>query len=217
MSPARALRIAPYALLAVAAGVLAGSWGSIPDRFAVQWGLDGEPTRFVRRSPLGVYLPIAIGLAVSALLRATARFVRTSARSPADGHGSTERVLLATEIMVAVVFSVAARATALAWPRAAAVVGTVTALGVAGLMAYALSTMRAASASPSVYPGGTPDSVWKWGVFYANPEDKGLLVPKRHGLGYTLNFAHGRAYALLLGLLLFAVGLVYLARLAGRE
>jgi predicted RND superfamily exporter protein len=30
---------------------------------------------------------------------------------------------------------------------------------------------------------------WKWGIFYYNPLDKRIFLPKRYGLGYTLNFA----------------------------
>ena len=32
------------------------------------------------------------------------------------------------------------------------------------------------------------DACWKWGVFYFNPDDPSILVEKRSGLGYTLNF-----------------------------
>ena len=31
---------------------------------------------------------------------------------------------------------------------------------------------------------------WKWGVFYYNPKDKKILVPKRYGMGWTLNLGH---------------------------
>jgi len=34
------------------------------------------------------------------------------------------------------------------------------------------------------------DECWKWGVFYYNPMDKRIFLPKRYGLGLTLNFAH---------------------------
>ena len=30
---------------------------------------------------------------------------------------------------------------------------------------------------------------WKWGVIYYNPNDKRIFLPKRTGLGITLNFA----------------------------
>lgn len=37
----------------------------------------------------------------------------------------------------------------------------------------------------------TPDSCWKLGQFYINRNDPALVVPKRCGLGYSLNFGHG--------------------------
>jgi hypothetical protein len=41
-----------------------------------------------------------------------------------------------------------------------------------------------------------PDDGWK-GVFYSNPQDPALLVPKRSGLGYTLNFGNPWSWVVL--------------------
>src|SRR5215469_9776584 len=38
-----------------------------------------------------------------------------------------------------------------------------------------------------------PDEAWR-GVFYSNPDDPVLLVPKRFGIGYTLNFGNPRCW-----------------------
>lgn len=53
---------------------------------------------------------------------------------------------------------------------------------------------------------------WHLGVFYARREDPRILVPRRWGRGWTLNFAHGRAWGILaVGLLLpLAVALMVL-------
>ncbi|MCE1205102.1 MAG: DUF5808 domain-containing protein [Holophagaceae bacterium] len=48
---------------------------------------------------------------------------------------------------------------------------------------------------------------YRWGLFYVNAEDPALWVPKRLGLGWTLNFAHGLSWAIL-ALLLLPVALV---------
>ena len=37
---------------------------------------------------------------------------------------------------------------------------------------------------------------WKWGVFYYNPDDDRIMLPKRTGLGFTLNFARPGAIVL---------------------
>jgi hypothetical protein len=41
-----------------------------------------------------------------------------------------------------------------------------------------------------------PDNAWR-GIFYSNPDDPALLVPKRFGVGYTLNFGNPWSWAVL--------------------
>ncbi len=53
------------------------------------------------------------------------------------------------------------------------------------------------------------DDCWYWLVFYYNPQDKRLFVPKRTGLGWTLNF--GRPLSVVI-FLLFLIGLVALIK-----
>jgi uncharacterized membrane protein len=48
---------------------------------------------------------------------------------------------------------------------------------------------------------------YRWGLFYVNAEDPAIWVPKRLGLGWTLNFAHGLSWVMLI-LLLLPVALV---------
>ena len=46
---------------------------------------------------------------------------------------------------------------------------------------------------------------WKLGLFYYNPNNPELYVDKRFGIGQTFNFAHKKAYYLLLFLILFPI------------
>lgn len=39
---------------------------------------------------------------------------------------------------------------------------------------------------------------WKWGLFYVDPADRRVLVPKRLGPGRTLNLGRPAAWLLLL-------------------
>ena len=57
-----------------------------------------------------------------------------------------------------------------------------------------------------------PDRYWKLGIFYFNPDDSAVLVEKRFGLGYSLNFARPTAWIILL-LLLMATLIPVLAHL----
>jgi len=50
-----------------------------------------------------------------------------------------------------------------------------------------------------------PNKFWKWGIFYVNPENPDV-VPKRYGIGYTLNFGNRWSWAVL-ALILIAVAL----------
>ena len=52
----------------------------------------------------------------------------------------------------------------------------------------------------------TPENCWKAGIFYVNHEDPALFVPKRFGIGYTLNFGNPWSWAVLalIGLLAIA-------------
>jgi len=43
-----------------------------------------------------------------------------------------------------------------------------------------------------------PDN-YKWGIFYYNPNDKRLFLPKRNvGMGWTMNFANPWSYFIIL-------------------
>jgi uncharacterized membrane protein len=46
------------------------------------------------------------------------------------------------------------------------------------------------------------DQYWSGGFFYNNPDDPAVFVPKRFGLGWTLNFGHPQARLFLIGILL---------------
>jgi uncharacterized membrane protein len=58
------------------------------------------------------------------------------------------------------------------------------------------------------------DKNWRGGLLYINREDHALVVPRRFGLGWTLNFGNPRAAMLLVGLLAL-IGLVITLRFGG--
>ena len=54
-----------------------------------------------------------------------------------------------------------------------------------------------------------PENGWK-GIFYYNPNDPALFVPKRYGIGYTLNFGNPWSWvvlALILAMVALPIGL----------
>ena len=56
--------------------------------------------------------------------------------------------------------------------------------------------------SPVPVGDRTADRYWKMGIFYFNREDSAVLVEKRFGLGYTLNFARPAAWVIVLLILM---------------
>lgn len=76
------------------------------------------------------------------------------------------------------------------------------------IVVFVLSLMSAGqggtrkSEGPEGAPVGdrTADEHWHWGLFYFNPADPALMVEKRMGIGYTLNFGNPWAWLMLVGL-----------------
>jgi uncharacterized membrane protein len=43
----------------------------------------------------------------------------------------------------------------------------------------------------------SPDACWKFGLIYFNPADPSILIEKRFGIGYTINFGNRRSWLVL--------------------
>lgn len=90
--------------------------------------------------------------------------------------------------------------------------------GLAGLVAAVvvgvLALLRQARRLPLSAEEGRH---WRGGVFYHNPEDPRLWVPKRLGIGWTLNYARPSALWITLALLTVPLGAVVLALLRARS
>jgi len=54
------------------------------------------------------------------------------------------------------------------------------------------------------------DRYWYGGIFYNNPDDPAVFVPKRYGLGWTVNFGNPRGKLVLIGTLLLPLVLLIL-------
>lgn len=51
----------------------------------------------------------------------------------------------------------------------------------------------------------TPDRCWKGGLIYYNPSDPALMVPKRLGIGYTLNLGRPLAWLVVCAILIIPI------------
>lgn len=201
--------------LLAAAVYLHWHWAQLPESFPVHWGIQGQANGWSHRTVGEVYRPIWLGAGMVGLLGAISFSTRY-----APGGESLRRlvrtILLASSYLVALSFTWVALLP-LIHASARMESGMVaTGYGLAFLTAFtllliAIRTIRAqAQPGPGAEPyDGTQDGYWYAGMFYVNPNDAALLVPKRFGMGYTLNFGRPIAWVLLalfflpLGFLLF--------------
>ncbi|HXO26640.1 MAG TPA: DUF5808 domain-containing protein [Thermoanaerobaculia bacterium] len=219
------LQAGPFAALAGAALYLRWRWAELPEHFPIHWGFDGRPNGWANRNPAGVFGPLLIAAVVAGSMALFGSLLRRDRNTRgAAAAGAAERrfrravlwSLLATEyllVLVSIQVSLLPLAAAAAGgtagpPRIAPFVALILLFVVIVTVILArvgrgarLEAARDRVASQE--PGDSPESRWKAGIFYVNPDDPALFVQKRLGIGYTLNFAHPLSW-LILGLSILA-------------
>ena len=183
-------------------GVWAGfHWDRLPTHFPVHWGFNG-PDRWVATTPAAVFGFLALHALLCLLLAVTAWGLlywsrRVSTSGAAVAAELRFRRHMVQLLMVSAYFLVCPAWFGLFQPASAAVNIWGFAL-TAVLITFAVSLIRGgqggsrAALHAGATPVGdrTPDACWRWGLFYVNPEDPSILIEKRFGIGYTLNFGN---------------------------
>ena len=68
--------------------------------------------------------------------------------------------------------------------------------------------MESGSAGAPLTNGLADNTHWFWGAFYVDKEDPSILVEKRFGIGYTLNYGNRTAIAIVVSFLVLTLGLI---------
>jgi len=177
------LALPPLAVPVALAAYLRAHWDEIPARFPVHWGWDGQPNRWVPRSPHGVYGPLAFGaLAMAALMMTGLAVFYGARRSP--WRIVMLKIMLAVLYFVAFVFGMVSLLPVRHFPAAIWAVPIL--LFVVVILAYSAKL----SSDPDLPADDTPDSRWWLSSIYYNPADPALFVQKRIGIGYTVNLGN---------------------------
>ncbi len=163
----------------------------LPERYPVHWGISGEPDRWVAKSLAAVLLPGAIGLVVMGVMAASALMFE---KSQHEDRRAAAPWMVGLEWTLGWLF-----ATIVLLPVMPSSVWMILA-PVAVILGLAIKLSMYSSSAPAA-----PRECWKLGIFYYNPEDPDLMVEKRSGLGYTLNFAHRASWWLMGGLLVLVL------------
>jgi uncharacterized membrane protein len=189
--------------LAAAATWLRMHWSQLPARWPQHWNAAGVADGWATKSFMGAFLPLLLGGLVILLLAGVSAFL-----SMAPGPQSAERrAALAPLAVLTWLISVIIALTELLPLRqgvsANGVLATVLTpiLAMLAVTLWLLWRVARASRRGDVYDG-TPDSGWRaGGLIYYNPSDASVLVAKRYGWGWTLNFARPIAWAYIGGML----------------
>lgn len=195
---------APMVILAARGLECYFRWDEIPARFPIHWGLSG-PDRWAERTPAALLASFAsIGLFCAVMLFFAWAMVHRSRQIAAPGgQESSERRFRRIGVAGLMVF---AWIFALALPPIenmrlvipfgpglilVAALGWMVALvlsGQGGTRLPSYQSIENAGAAPA--GDRTPDGSWKLGMFYVNRGDPALIVEKRFGIGWTLNFGN---------------------------
>jgi uncharacterized membrane protein len=187
----------PLVILAVRAGECFVRWEEIPLRFPIHWGWNGAD-RWAEKTAWAVSgLFGAMGLLCGVLLFLAWAMVHRARRvTGAEQHFRNVGVagLMALGWTFALTLPPIENM-ALAVPFGPGLIGVVAAGWLVALVRTGQGGARLpgyASLVDGTAPVGdrTADGSWKLGLFYVNRGDPALLVEKRFGLGWTLNFGH---------------------------
>lgn len=198
--------------LVAAAVYVSLHWSQIPTSFPVHWDIDGHANGWSQRTIAGVYAPIWLAVAINAALFGIGYTTRY-ARGTQSLRRLTRIILFVTSGILSIMFAGLAllpfysvNAHEQSKIHLVAVLLPLVTVGLIIAMVYWSYWMQSQHNKEEDPYDGTPDKCWYGGMFYFNPDDHAILVPKRFGVGYTLNFAHPGSW-LVVVLLLAPFGL----------
>lgn len=224
--------LAPALIVTVATaatGVI--RYPSMPARLVVHYTGRGVPNRVVAKSVGTAFSLVFVQVAVTALLVgiALAIYFRTRsdvdpARPLASARWHRRYMSVAAKVLLGLAAMIdlgMAGSSLLMWT------GTVTrwaplVVAVPVLTAVVVAIVILARNNRDWNPGDEDtglvhrddDQYWRGGLFYVNREDHALMVPRRFGLGWTLNFGNPVA-AMLLAAVAALIGLLVTVRFGG--
>lgn len=203
-----AATVAALLPIALATAYLAAHWSRIPQTFATRYNSDSQPANWVTRTPFEVAWPLLLAagliLWVAFFGWLLTRYAPSSTNKPRV-LGFTLDILRSVAWLLGIILSAVALLPVLNLSNTTLPIflGSMMLLMLAFLIYVAVRVWHTFRGLPS--DQSTPAQRWVAGLFYYNPDDAALLVPKRSGMGYTFNMARPAAWGLMAALLLLAL------------
>ena len=220
----------PFLILAAAGVYLHARWDEIPNRFPIHFDINGQPNGWANKSAVSVYGMLGMGAGICLMMAILAfsimRTRRVALRGSAARYEQRFRstsvwAMLAVEYFMAILFA-AIPVVSIFHSNVSPIVvlnfvfTAVLLLTLVPLLFYygQGGTAMAGDDALTDPPVGdrTPDECWTWGMFYYNRDDPAIMVEKRFGIGYTMNFGNVWSWVILGALLLLPVAGVFIAR-----
>ncbi|HEY2762913.1 MAG TPA: DUF1648 domain-containing protein [Pseudonocardiaceae bacterium] len=223
------LWLAP-ALIVTLATVVIGviSYPSMPEMLAVHYGAKGVPNRWAAKSVGTAFSLVFVQIGVTALLVGIAAAIFRSrpdidpARPIGSARWHRQYLSLGAKALLGLVAMIDAgmggssllmwTGTVTSWAPLVVVLPILAAV-VAAVVVLARNNRERDEGEPDTgLTHRDDDKYWRGGLFYINRDDHTLLVPRRFGLGWTLNFGNPKAAMLLAGVVTL-IGLLITLRL----
>jgi uncharacterized membrane protein len=199
------LGLVPLLLLVAAALYLHANWDSVPSRFPVHWGLDGQPNRWADRSIRGVYAPLLFATELVVWFFGLALAIWYGARQSEPLRKPIMGFLVAVQWALALIMAGVSLGPLIRLPVAAIALSGMAIILVPGIYLARKSRDPRAPVDP------TPNECWKGGMIYYNPNDAALFVARRDSVGFTSNMGNPWSWVMLGSLLvLIAIGFLVL-------
>jgi uncharacterized membrane protein len=223
--------LAPALIIIVATAVIGViSYPSMPDTFAVHYRANGLPNSVAAKSAGSAFSLVFVQIGVTALLAGIAAAIVRSRPDidPAHPVGSArwyrQYMSLGAKALLGLVAMIdlgMLGSSLLMWTRTVTpwaplvVALPILTAAVAAVVVLARNNRERQDAEERTgLIHRDDDKNWRGGLFYINREDHALLVPRRFGLGWTLNFGNPRAAMLLAGAAAL-IGLPVILRFGG--
>ncbi len=204
-------------VLLVSGVVLFANYAALPDPFPTHWGANGVADAWTAKTPLAVAGSLLVGTGLLALLGLVAWAVRRSAAGLDPRQAARtrlgERAMGPLAFAMTLVFALVSLLPFFRAERAGTAVLIVSLVPIALVLAWLIvASLRLGRREAAGMDGAESDddAHWLGGLVYSNPADSRLLVPKRAGVGMTLNVGHPGGLALAIGLLVLVVVAVVL-------
>ncbi len=218
----------PIGIIAATAGYLASRYASAPAVIPIHFDLNGNPNSYATKSIGSYFSMVWVQIGIEVLITGLSMLVVGSKAVPGRSETTFRRVwlralyVMKTLLLLLFAFIAVVIAESAASGRGPSMAITFAPIGLVvvilvGTIVLALRTGQGGARLGSLAETATDrtdDRHWILGAIYVNRDDPAILVERRFGVGWTLNFGNPRGLLILLLILAVPIGVAVVAIVA---